>query len=125
MNNKNAPRNIDEYIAGFPDDVQARLQTMRTTIRKAAPQAAEGIKYQLPTFIQNGSLVHFGAFKKHIGFYAMPSGNTRFKEELSRYEGAKGSVKFPSDKPIPVGLVSKIVKFRVKENMDKMARRAR
>jgi uncharacterized protein YdhG (YjbR/CyaY superfamily) len=111
------PKNIDEYIAGFPPDVQVILEKMRTTIRKAAPGAEEAIKYRLPTFVLSGNLVHFGAFKKHIGFYATPTGNKQFREELSAYEGAKGSVQFPLDKPIPYGLVSKMVKFRVKENL--------
>ena len=111
------PKNIDDYIAGFPPDVQVILEKMRTTIRKAAPGAEEAIKYRLPTFVLSGNLVHFGAFKKHIGFYATPTGNKQFREELSAYGGAKGSVQFPLDKPIPYGLVSKMVKFRVKENL--------
>ena len=115
-----SPNDIDEYIARFPDDVQKRLNTMRSTIRKAAPTAAEAIKYQLPTFVLNGNLVHFGAFKNHIGFYAMPSGNEQFRAELSRYEGAKGSVQFPYDQPLPLALVSRIVKFRVQENLKRV-----
>jgi len=117
---KTAPKDIDEYIARFPDDVQERLETMRSTIGKAAPTAEEAIKYQLPTFILNGNLVHFGAFKNHIGFYAMPSGNEKFRAELSRYDGAKGSVQFPYDEPLPLELVSRIVKFRVQENLEKV-----
>ena len=113
------PRNIDDYIAGFPPDVRVILKKIRATIRKAAPGAAEAIKYRLPTFVLSGNLVHFGAFKKHIGFYATPTGNKKFREELSAYQGAKGSVQFPLDKPIPFGLVSKMVKFRVKENLDR------
>ena len=112
-----SPRNIDEYIAGFPREVREILEKLRVTIRKAAPDAAEAMKYRLPTFVLNGNLVHFGAFRKHIGFYATPTGNQQFQDELSAYEGAKGSVQFPLDKPIPFGLVSKIVKFRVKENL--------
>ena len=120
------PRNIDEYIADFPPDVQAILEKMRATIRKAAPDAEEAIKYRLPTFVLSGNLVHFGAFKKHIGFYATPTGNKKFREELSAYEGAKGSVQFPLDKPIPFNLVSKMVKFRVKENLERsVAKRTR
>ena len=115
------PRNIDDYIADFPSDVQVILEKMRATIRKAAPGATEAIKYRLPTFVLSGNLVHFGAFKKHIGFYATPTGNKKFREELSAYQGAKGSVQFPLDKPIPFGLVSKMVKFRVKENLDRAA----
>ncbi len=117
--NQTAPRNIDEYIAGFPHDVQAILEKIRVTIRKAAPDAEETINYQIPTFVLKGNLVHFAAFKKHIGFYPTPTGMEKFKDELSIYEGAKGSVKFPLDKPMPFGLISKIVKFRVKENMER------
>ncbi len=112
-----APKNIDEYIAGFPQDVQEILEKIRLTIRKAAPDAEETIKYRMPTFTLKGNLVYFAAFKKHIGFYPVPTGIEKFKNELSAYEGAKGSVRFPLDKPIPYGLISKIVKFRVKENL--------
>ncbi len=108
-------KNIDEYIAGFPRDVQELLKQIRTTIKKVAPDAEEAIKYQIPTFVLNGNLVHFGAFKNHIGFYPTPSGIKAFKDELSRYEVAKGSVQFPSDQPMPLSLIGKIVKFRVRE----------
>src|SRR5713101_9428569 len=110
------PTNIDEYIARFPKDIQDILQKIRMTIRNAAPDAEETIKYQIPTFTLKGNLVHFAAFKKHIGFYPPSTGTEKFKKELSVYEGPKGSVKFPLDKPIPFALISKIVKFRVKEN---------
>jgi uncharacterized protein YdhG (YjbR/CyaY superfamily) len=113
------PKTIDDYIAGFSPDIRAILQKLRATIRKAAPGAEEAIKYRLPTFVLSGNLVHFGAFKKHIGFYATPTGNKQFREELSAYQGAKGSVQFPLDKPIPYGLISKMVKFRVKENLER------
>jgi len=113
------PRNIGEYIAGFPQDVQAILEKIRTTIGKAAPNAEETISYQIPTFTLKGNLVHFAAFKKHIGFYPTSTGIEKFKDELSVYEGAKGSVRFPFDKPIPYGLISRIVKFRVKENLER------
>jgi uncharacterized protein YdhG (YjbR/CyaY superfamily) len=113
---KSAPKNIDEYIAGFPPDIQAILSKIRAIVREAAPGAEEAIKYQLPTFTLNGNLVHFGAFKKHIGFYPTPSGTEKFKKDLSVYQGAKGSVQFPLDKPIPYDLITQIVKFRVKEN---------
>ncbi len=119
------PKNIDDYIADFPPDVQVILEKVRATIRKAAPAAEEAIKYRLPTFVLGGNLVHFGAFKKHIGFYATPTGNKKFRDELSAYKGAKGSVQFPLDKPIPLGLVSKIVKFRVKENLERSAAKRR
>lgn len=115
------PKTIDEYIAGFPPEVQAILEKIRLTIRKAAPDAAETIKYRMPTFTLNGNLVHFAAFKKHIGFYPAPRGIEKFRQELSVYEGAKGSVQFPLDKPMPYGLISRIVKFRRKENLDKAA----
>ena len=114
-------KNIDDYIATFPPDVQVILEKIRATIRKSAPGAEEAIKYRLPTFVLDGNLVHFGAFKKHIGFYATPTGNQQFRDELSAYEGAKGSVQFPLDKPIPLGLISKMVKFRVKENLARAA----
>ena len=110
---------IDEYIATFPVDIQAILQKVRETIRKAAPQAEEAISYQMPTFKLNGNLVHFAAFKNHIGFYPVPSGIEKFKKELSVYPQGKGSVQFPLDRPIPYALISKIVKFRVKENLEK------
>jgi uncharacterized protein YdhG (YjbR/CyaY superfamily) len=112
-----APKNIDEYIADFPHDVQEILKKIRLTVRNVAPDAAETIKYQLPTFTLQGNLVHFGAFKQHIGFYPTPTGTEKFKKELSVYAGAKGSIRFPLDQPIPFGLISKIVKFRVKENL--------
>lgn len=107
---------IDQYIAAFPGEVQKLLQQMRDTIRKAAPKAEETINYAIPTFKLNGNLVHFAAFKKHIGFYPGPSGIQAFKKEFSAYEGAKGSVQFPFDQPLPLALVTKVVKFRVKEN---------
>src|SRR5215208_3294703 len=112
---------IDEYIAGFPNDVQGILQKIRLTIRKEAPDAEETIKYRMPTFTLKGNLVHFAAFKNHIGFYPTPTGTEKFQKELSVYEGAKGSVRFPLDQPIPFDLISKIVKFRVKENLAKAA----
>ena len=114
-----APTDIDEYIAGFPNDVQEILEKIRRTIRKAAPDAEETIKYQMPTFTLNGNLVHFAAFKKHIGFYPAPRGIETFEDELSVYEGAKSSVRFPLDKSIPFDLISKIVKFRVQKNLER------
>jgi uncharacterized protein YdhG (YjbR/CyaY superfamily) len=110
--------NIDEYIKGFPRHIQQLLEEMRTTIRKAAPAAEEAIKYAMPTFVLNGNLVHFAAFKNHIGFYPAPSGIEAFKKELSAYEGSKGAIRFPLDKPLPLALVSKIVKYRVKNNIE-------
>jgi uncharacterized protein YdhG (YjbR/CyaY superfamily) len=118
---KAAPTTIDEYIAGYPADVQKILQKVRATIRKAAPGAEEAIKYRMPTFVLNGNLVHFAAFKSHIGFYPAPAGIEEFKEELAAYPGAKGSIQFPLDRPIPYNLISRIVKFRVKQNLEKAA----
>jgi uncharacterized protein YdhG (YjbR/CyaY superfamily) len=114
-----APRNIDEYIAGFPEDVQELLEKLRMTIREAAPDAEEAIKYRMPTFILNGNLVYFAAFKNHIGFYPAPRGIEEFKDELSAYKGAKGSVQFPLREPIPFELISRIVKFRVRNHLEK------
>lgn len=116
---KGVPRTIDEYIATFPPDVQDLLRKTRKTIRGAAPQAEEAIKYQMPTFVLNGNLVHFAGCKNHIGLYPTPSGTRRFKRELSRYVGGKGSVRFPLDEPIPYELIGRIVRFRVKENLQK------
>jgi uncharacterized protein YdhG (YjbR/CyaY superfamily) len=113
------PKNIDEYIACFPHDIQEILEKIRLTIRNAAPDAEETIKYQMPTFTLKGNLVHFAAFKKHIGLYPTPSGTKKFKNELSVYEGGKGSIRFPIDRPIPFDLISKIVKFRVREYLDR------
>jgi uncharacterized protein YdhG (YjbR/CyaY superfamily) len=111
-------KTIDEYIKTFPDDVQGILKRMRQTIQKAAPDAVEAISYQMPTFKLSGkNLVHFAAFKNHIGFYPTPSGTESFQKELSPYKGGKGSVRFPLDKPIPFDLVEKIVVFRVEETL--------
>jgi uncharacterized protein YdhG (YjbR/CyaY superfamily) len=120
-----APKDIDEYIAGFPKDVQEILKKIRMTIRKAAPDAEETIKYRMPTFTLNGNLVHFAAFKNHIGFYPAPRGIEAFKDELSVYEGAKGSARFPLDKRIPFSLISQIVKFRVQNNLERAESRAK
>ena len=111
--------NIDEYISGFPEEIQILLEQVRATIKQAAPEAEEAIKYAMPTFVLNGNLVHFAAFKNHIGFYPVPSGIEAFKKELSVYKGAKGSVQFPLDQPMPLELIAKIVKFRMNENLRK------
>jgi uncharacterized protein YdhG (YjbR/CyaY superfamily) len=117
---RTAPRDIDEYIAGFPSEVQEMLEKIRMTIRKAAPDAEETISYQIPTFTLKGKyLIYFAAFKKHIGLYPAPRGVEKFKKQLSVYEGGKGTVRFPLDKPIPFGLIERIVKFRVKENQER------
>ena len=112
-------KNIDEYIAGFPEPVQQMLEQIRTTIKKAAPRAEEAIKYAMPTFVFHGNLVHFAAFKNHIGFYPAPMGLAEFKKELSGYKGSKGAVQFPLDKPLPLTLIGKIVKYRVKVTLEK------
>jgi uncharacterized protein YdhG (YjbR/CyaY superfamily) len=117
-----APQTIDEYIAGYSEDIQNILNTIRSTIQDAAPEAKEKISYGMPTFELHGNLVHFAAFKKHIGFYPVPSGIEKFKKELSKYKGAKGSVQFPLDEKMPLELISKIVKFRVKESLAKAKR---
>jgi uncharacterized protein YdhG (YjbR/CyaY superfamily) len=108
---------IDEYIAAFPADVQERLRQMRAVIREAAPEAQEKMSYQMPTFFLHGNLVHFAAFKNHIGFYPAPRGIEAFKDELAAYEGAKGSVRFPLDQPLPLDLVRRIVQFRVADQL--------
>src|SRR4030042_3201277 len=110
---------IDTFIAGFPKGTQKILEQLRSTIRKTAPGAEEKIAYGIPTFTLHGNLVHFSAYKHHIGFYPTSSGIQAFKNELSDYKSAKGSVQFPLDKPLPLDLISKIVKFRVNENLEK------
>ncbi|HHU80922.1 MAG TPA: hypothetical protein GXZ35_06260 [Acholeplasmataceae bacterium] len=118
-NKQNQPKNIDDYIKGFSTEIQEKLQSIRKTIAEAAPEAIEKISYQMPTFYFHGNLVHFAAFKNHIGFYPAPSGIANFLDELLDYKTSKGAVQFPLDKPIPFDLISKIVKFRVKENKQK------
>jgi uncharacterized protein YdhG (YjbR/CyaY superfamily) len=115
-------KNIDEYISNFPNDIQKILKQVRAIVKKAAPMAEETIKYEIPTYVYKGNLVHFAAFKNHIGFYPSPSGIESFKKELSIYKGAKGSVQFLLGKPMPLELISKIVEFRVKENLAKVAK---
>ncbi len=118
-------KNIDEYIAGFPRDVQETLQRVRAIIRDAAPDAAEAIKYQIPTFVLHGNLVHFAAFQNHIGFYPTPSVIAAFSGELTGYKGAKGSVQFPLNKSVPFALIKKMVEFRVNEIRARMATKER
>ncbi len=113
------PSSIDEYIAAFPKNIQDILHQIRTTIRQAAPEAKETISYAIPTFVLKGNLVHFAAFKNHIGFYSLPSGTEAFKHELSAYRVGKGSIQFPLNQPMPLDLIAKIVDFRVKENLNK------
>jgi uncharacterized protein YdhG (YjbR/CyaY superfamily) len=117
--NSKAPATIDEYVANFPEDVQKKLQEIRGVIKDAAPEAKERISYKMPAFTLNGNLVYFAAFKNHIGFYPIPSGIEEFKKELSVYKQGKGSVQFPLDKPLPLELIRRIVKFRVRENLEK------
>jgi uncharacterized protein YdhG (YjbR/CyaY superfamily) len=114
---------VDEYIDSFPGKTKLLLEKMRKTIRKAAPQAEELISYNMPGFKLHGPLVYFAGYKNHIGFYAIPSGIAAFKKELSVYKGAKGSVQFPLDEPLPLELVARIVKFRVKENLEKASQK--
>ena len=118
MKADHTPRSIDEYIAAFPPEVRSILERIRVTIKKAAPGAEEKISYQMPSFTLKGHLVYFGAFKKHIGFYP-PVRDKNLRRETSIYEGEKGNLRFPFDKPIPYTLISKIVKARVKENQKK------
>lgn len=112
------PQTIDDYIKTFPADIQKLLQTLRKTIKELAPDSEEAISYGMPTFkLNKKNLVHFAAYEHHIGFYPTPSGIAAFQKELSVYKGAKGSVQFPLDQPLPLDLVKKIVKFRIKENL--------
>ena len=111
-------KNVDEYIAAFDPEVQTILQKIREIVKELVPEATEKISYQMPTFYLNGNLVHFAAFKKHIGFYPTPNGIEAFQEELSKYKGAKGSVQFPLNQPIPYDLIRKIVLYRLEESMN-------
>jgi uncharacterized protein YdhG (YjbR/CyaY superfamily) len=113
------PRNIDEYIAPFLPEVQAILEKIRQTVRKAAPEAEETISYLMPTFTLNGNLIHFAAFKKHIGLFPPVKGDEKLNAEIARYRGEKGNLKFPLDEPIPYTLITRIVKVRVKEQLEK------
>lgn len=122
----NKPNTIDEYIASFPKSTQIVLNQVRSTIQKAAPKAEEKISYGMPAYTFAGMhLVYFAGYKNHIGFYALPSGHHAFTKELSSYKVGKGSVQFPLDSPMPLGLITKMVKFRVKENMEKKAAKAK
>ncbi|HEY3343694.1 MAG TPA: DUF1801 domain-containing protein [Anaerolineaceae bacterium] len=114
------PKNIDEYIAKYPDDIRVILEKIRMTIKNAAPEAKETIKYEMPTFTLDGNLVYFAAFKEHIGFYPPPTGLEKYQAEISAYAGPKGSLKFPLDRPIPYDLIHEIVTFRVKENLERV-----
>lgn len=118
------PLNIDAYIATFPPQVQSILERICATIRKAAPEAKEKISYGMPSFHYKGALVYFGGFKQHIGFYP-PFGDLQLKRETAKYAGEKGNLRFPLDKPIPYGLIGKIVKVRLTENLEKAAAKRR
>lgn len=119
MKTTKTPETIDEYIASFPAETQVLLKQMRTIIQKAAPKAEECISYQMPAYKLHGMLVYFAGYKKHIGFYPTSSGIRVFQEEINTYKNSKGAVQFPLDKKLPVSLVTKIVKYRVKENIEK------
>jgi uncharacterized protein YdhG (YjbR/CyaY superfamily) len=114
------PANIDEYISGFPEEAQEKLQLIRSAVKQIVPDATEVISYGMPAFKLNGMLVWFAAYKNHIGFYPKSSGIKAFEKELSVYKGAKGSVQFPLDRPLPLELITQIVKFRVTENLGKV-----
>lgn len=121
--NDGTPISIDTYISRFPPDVQEKLRKLREVIRAAAPEAQETISYRMPTFVLHGNLVHFAAYRSHIGFYPTPGGIEAFRVDLSQYKSAKGSVQFPLDKPLPYELIGRIVKFRVAENLRRAAER--
>jgi uncharacterized protein YdhG (YjbR/CyaY superfamily) len=125
MAKSTTPTNIDEYIAGFPREVRVTLQKIRLTIKKAAPDAQETISYQIPTFKLHGTLISFAAFSKHIGLYPAPSGSERFNRELSAFRASKSTVRFPLDKPVPYGLITRIVKLRVKANQEKASSKSK
>ena len=114
------PGNVDDYIKGYPEDIQQLLEQVRKTVKKAAPEAVEVISYGMPGYKMNGMLVWFAGHSRHIGFYPGASGIEAFKHELSGYKGAKGSVQFPHLRPLPLELISDIVKFRVSENLEKV-----
>ena len=114
------PNTVEEYILDFSDEVQSLLNQVRSTIKRAAPDAEESISYGMPAYKTHGRpLVYFAAFKNHIGFYATPTGHSEFAKELSKYKQGKGSVQFPIDQPMPLELIFQIVEFRVVENMEK------
>lgn len=113
------PKNIDEYISGFPLEVAGRLEILRQTIAKAAPEAKETISYSMPAFDFHGILCYFAAFKDHLSFFPTPGGVAAFQEELKEYKTSKGTIQLPLDKPLPLELIARIVKFRLEENTRK------
>lgn len=122
MKSRKVPSSIDDYIGAFPEDVRRRLRDLRAAIRAAAPDAEERISYRMPAFTLNGNLVYFAAFKDHIGFFPTASGVAAFKRDLAPYETSKGTVRFPFDRPLPLKLIARIVRFRAAENLKKSAR---
>jgi|KBSMisStaDraftv2_1062788.scaffolds.fasta_scaffold03339_17 uncharacterized protein YdhG (YjbR/CyaY superfamily) len=120
---RKAPANIDDYIVAFPPDVRSILEKIRATIRKAAPDAAETISYQIPTFTLGGNLVHFAAFKHHIGLYPPVRSDAKLRADVAAYANEKGNLRFPLEKRIPYSLISRIVKARVRENVEKAEKR--
>lgn len=125
MKSKNISQNVDEYISTFPKEVQTILEYLRNTIKKAAPKAEEKISYNMPAYFQNGVLIYFAAYKNHIGFYPTANGIRAFLKEITNYKHSKGAVQFPVDRPLPIELISKIVKFRVQENYKKVRIKAK
>lgn len=123
MTERTRPQNIDEYIAGFAPDVQQILERIRLTIREVVPQAQEKISYQMPCFAQNGNIIYFAAFKKHIGIYPPVEGSAKLREKLLPYRGEKGNLKFPLDEPMPYDLIKEVVEARVKEHQESLASR--
>jgi len=125
MDPKGTPATIDDYIAQFPPEIQVLLQEIRAVIHEAAPEAVEAISYQMPTYKLHGNLVHFAAFKNHIGFYPAPSGIEAFMDDLAAYQCSKGAIRFPLDQPLPLDLVRRIVVYRVQENEAAAARKGK
>jgi uncharacterized protein YdhG (YjbR/CyaY superfamily) len=121
MKKENLPGNIDEYIAGYPENIQKVLKEMKAAIREAAPEALEKISYRMPSYTHKGMLLYFAAHTNHMGFYPFKSAIVAFKSELEPYQTSKGTVQFPYDKPLPLNLIKKIIKFRVRENLAKAA----
>lgn len=113
------PQTVNDYIADFPPPIQTRLKKVRQAIRKAAPKTTEKISYRIPAYMLNGALIYFAGFANHISVYPAPRGDPKFRAELANYKGGKGTVRFPHDKPIPFGLITRIVKFRASENLKK------
>ena len=125
LTDQSTPKTIDEYISGFHGDIREILEKVRMTIKAAAPEAEETIKYQMPTFTLRGNLISFAAYKKHIGLYPAPTGDEEFNRKLMVYKTEKSTVRFPLDKPIPFDLISNIVKYRVKENLSRTEAKAK